>query len=149
MTHFCPACWQVVAATATVCPHCQARLAELDQRAFTAKLIAALGHPEPETRQRAAAILGERGERDAVGPLQRLLASTTEPLLATEIVTALGRIGGTEVEAPLLAALEHPAFAVREAAVAALLARGGAAAETARARAAVDPSPSVRRAATS
>ena len=51
------------------CPFCRCDLAAVAARAYPEKLIGALYHPEPETRLRAAEILGEKGYRPAIGPL--------------------------------------------------------------------------------
>jgi hypothetical protein len=61
---FCPACWVEVSEEARVCPRCGADMEAVQQgRDFVDKLIAALDHPDPETRSRAALILGlSRGE---------------------------------------------------------------------------------------
>jgi len=57
------------------------------------------------------------------------LHSTAEPLLAREIVTVLGKIGGPDAENALAGGLDQPAFVVREAALVGLVARGRAAAK--------------------
>ncbi|MBX3023771.1 HEAT repeat domain-containing protein [bacterium] len=147
MTHFCPACWRTVAATATQCPHCAHDLRALDHRDFTDKLIAALRHPEATTQRRAARILGERRAGAAVAALGAHLRATDDPFLASDIVAALARIGGPDAAALVIEALRHPAFLVRLAALRAVATIGGAAAEQAIAQAASDPSPAVRRAA--
>jgi hypothetical protein len=144
-TFFCPSCWETVEPDAKTCPHCHSDLSRFDQRELGAKLIGALRHPEPMTRQRAAFLLGERHERAAVAALGDLLRSSTEPFLVSEIATALGKIGGEEAKQLLAGALEHPAFVVREAALLALARLGGPTAAAALEHAAADPSPSVRR----
>lgn len=147
MTHFCPSCWETVESGATRCPHCLSDLRALDQRAFTAKLIDALRHPEPGTQRRAARILGERREATGVAALGQQLRATADPLLAGDLATALGMIGGREAEELLVRALRHPAFLVRQAALEGLVSVGGALAARALEHAARDPSPAVRRAA--
>lgn len=59
MTYFCPDCWKIIPADVAVCPFCRCDLAAADARSYPQKMIGALRHPEPETRQRAAEILGE------------------------------------------------------------------------------------------
>jgi HEAT repeat protein len=144
MTHFCPGCWRTVRSGDVTCPHCNSDLRALDDRAFNAKLVAALRHPEPTTRQRAASVLGERHAVEAVGALRDLLETTTEPFLAAEVVSALAKIDHPDVEALLLGALDHASFVVRQAAVHALVARDGRNARLAIRRAARDRSASVR-----
>ena len=145
MTHFCPACWHTVEAGAASCPCCGSNLAALDQLPFVVKLIAALRHPEPATRQRAAHLLGELRDPAAVTPLGELLLATSEPFLAAEIVTALGKIEDAEAETLVVRALHHPASVVRLAALRALVQRGEPSATLALRQVAHDPSPSVRR----
>ena len=69
MTYFCPGCWKIIPANAKFCPFCQCDLAAADARSYSEKLIGALHHPEPETRLRAAEILGEQRYRPAAEPL--------------------------------------------------------------------------------
>jgi HEAT repeat protein len=145
MTHFCPACWHTVAAGSTTCPRCGSNLAALDHRPFFVKLIGALRHPEPATRQRAVHLLGELRDPAAVTPLGELLLNTSEPFLAAEIVTALGKIQDAQAETLVVRALQHPASVVRLAALRALVGRGEPAATLALRKVAHDPSPSVRR----
>jgi HEAT repeat protein len=144
MTHSCLACWGTVSSEAVNCPHCNSDLRALDDRAFNGKLIAALRHPEPATRQRAAFVLGERHVAEAAGALSELLDTTAEPFLASEVLTALGNIDHPDVEVLLLRALDHASFVVRQATLHALVERGGATAALAIQRAAHDSSPSVR-----
>jgi HEAT repeat protein len=70
-------------------------------RDFVDKLIAALDHPEPETRARAALILGLRGERRGVAPLMRIVREAKDALLMEAAVQALGRIGDPRCRAAL------------------------------------------------
>lgn len=145
MTHFCPTCWQTVDPEATSCSRCGSDLTALDRRPFVAKLISALHHPEPMTRQRAAFILGELHDATAVPALGEILVTTAEPFLAAEIAGALGKINGPEAEEILVRALDHRASVVRLAVVRAVIRCGGSAAAVALRKAARDPSPSVRR----
>lgn len=60
MAHFfCRSCWSEIAPRTERCTHCGVDVRSLDERAFHDKLLGALNHPEPETRARAAHILGE------------------------------------------------------------------------------------------
>jgi hypothetical protein len=69
MTFFCPGCWKIIPGDVKVCPKCGCDLAAAAARTYPEKLIGALHHPEPETRRRAAEILGDQGHRPAIGPL--------------------------------------------------------------------------------
>ena len=91
---FCPACWAETAGDDRVCPRCGADMEAVQQgRDYVDKLIAALGHPEPETRARAALILGLRRETRGVDPLIRVLRQAHDASLVEVAIVALGRIG--------------------------------------------------------
>jgi HEAT repeat protein len=86
-----------------VCPCCGADQEALSRKSFTEKLIRALHHPEPETRIRAAFILGKLGAAEAIPALKQILLSpATDPYLAAEAATALGEIGNDEAQQILL-----------------------------------------------
>jgi HEAT repeat protein len=63
------------------------------RRDFVDKLIAALNHPEPETRARAALILGLRREMRGVDALIRVVRRAHDASLVEVAIEALGRIG--------------------------------------------------------
>ena len=64
------------------------------KESYTDKLIASLSHPDPVTRRRAAWVLGERRDREAVEPLVAALdANRDDPYILESIVEALGKIG--------------------------------------------------------
>jgi HEAT repeat protein len=92
VTYFCPSCWSEIGA-ASVCPQCGADVHDFEGEDYAAKLIRALGHPEPTLPIRAATILGELRSRAAVEPLLKVAASTTDPYIQEAAVEALGRIG--------------------------------------------------------
>ncbi|MGD0946287.1 MAG: HEAT repeat domain-containing protein [Candidatus Binatia bacterium] len=74
-----------------------------------------------------------------------LLFATSDPFLAAEIVTALGKIEDVEAETLVVRALQHQASVVRLAALRALVRRGEPTATLALRQVAHDPSPLVRR----
>jgi len=69
MTFFCPDCWKILPAEVKICPFCGYDLAAAETRSYPERLIGALHHPVPETRQLAAEILGELRYRPASEPL--------------------------------------------------------------------------------
>jgi hypothetical protein len=69
MTYFCPGCWKIIPADAMICPFCGCDLAAAGKRNYPERLIGALHHPVPETRQLAAEILGELRYGPACEPL--------------------------------------------------------------------------------
>lgn len=114
---FCPACWLEVPEEARLCPRCGADMEAVQRgRDFVEKLIAALDHPEPETRARAALILGLRGERRGVAALVRAVREGRDPFLVEAAVEALGRIGDAGSRGAIEAAALHGTLSVRRAA---------------------------------
>jgi HEAT repeat protein len=86
------------------------------QRDFVDKLIAALDHPEPETRARAAIILGLRRERRAVARLVRAVREGRDASLVEAAIEALGRIGDPACRGAVERASTHGTLRVRHAA---------------------------------
>lgn len=116
-TFFCPACWAESPTSGGTCPRCGADMEAMQQgRDFTAKLIAALDHPEPETRARAALILGLRREACSVKPLMRVVCRAEDAFLVEAAIEALGRIGDPRCRKVLEAALDRGTLRVRLAA---------------------------------
>jgi hypothetical protein len=113
MIFYCPHCWKELPDGRKVCPHCRQNISSWDVRAFTDKLLQALSHPEPMTQTRAVYILGEKRATEALGALTRLFRQSKNPFLQSEIIDALGKIGGSEAVSPLIEALYHPSFIVR------------------------------------
>lgn len=64
VTRFCTRCWARNREDERICACCGAPLIgpETNSVPYTEKLVAALRHPEPETRERAATLLGTIGE---------------------------------------------------------------------------------------
>lgn len=91
------------------------------QRDFVDKLIAALDHPEPETRALAAMILGWRGEKRGVDPLLHVVLREDDAYLVEAAVEALGRIGDPRCRPALQAAASRGQLHVRHAALRALV----------------------------
>lgn len=90
---------------------------------YVDKLIAALGHVEPLTRQRAAYLLGLIGETCAVPPLIEVLATDEDPYPRAEAALALGAIGTPSARAALeeVSARAGQSVIVKRAAARALL----------------------------
>jgi len=113
MIFYCPHCWKELPDAREVCPRCRQNISTWDVKEFTGKLLQALSHPEPMTQTRAVYLLGEKKSKDALGPLTRLLRRIKNPFLQSEIIDAIGKIGGSEAVSPLIEALHHPSFIVR------------------------------------
>lgn len=156
IVRYCPACYAENATQDTTCHRCGAPLTAQTEEDYLAKLVWALGHPEPETRIRAAALLGRLGATaaPAVNALVQAYDTADDVHLRAAVVTACGRIGGADAAALAAKALEDQSYLVRLAAVAAvrdLLATGSTLDEQLRERvqavAREDPSAGVREAA--
>lgn len=122
MVHYCPACWREIPAEADRCPFCGTALSN-DTADYTAKLIAALRHPEPFTRRRAAYLLGLRRDARGVSALIAVLETADDdPYVRAEAALALGAIGGEDALQALRRVLAAPneSVIVRRAAAAAL-----------------------------
>lgn len=101
MVVYCPSCWAELAPDAQVCPQCGADLTALGAEDYTAKLIAALRHPEPFTQRRAAYVLGLRCDPRAVPALVETMEGSADVYVRGEAAAALGKIGGAEAETAL------------------------------------------------
>lgn len=98
---FCPCCWGKVAEQDLTCPWCKADIHAADAKPFSEKLRAALHHSEPQTRIRAAWILGELREAGAMRDLVALVDEAKDGFLAEAAAEALGKIGAPEALAVL------------------------------------------------
>ena len=125
MIVYCPKCWAENQPGEKVCRRCGASLKAKTGEDFVDKLIAALGHPEPLTRRRAAWILGELHERRALGPLIAAVESSTDLDLLEGAVEALGKIGDVRAVDALAKLLPQSYLSVKLKAVEALGRIGG------------------------
>ncbi len=104
VTYYCPYCWETIPAGTRACPACGAPLEE-DSRDIIAKYIAALSHPQAETRLRAAWILGQMRAARAIESLVEVVTARGygDPYLLAAAAESLGQIGGDEAEKALVA----------------------------------------------
>jgi soluble P-type ATPase len=118
MRFFCPQCWSDLSEDVAWCPDCGLDIPTLwGGKNYVEKLIAALSHPEPETSERAARILGHLREERAVGDLIKLVSTTPDVYVARAAVEALAEIGTLQAHKFLASvAQNHKASMVREAA---------------------------------
>ena len=118
MRFFCPQCWSDFSEESSVCPQCGLDTVTFyEGKKYVDKLLIALDHPEPETAERAAWILGELGEERAVEKLGIIANTTPDVFLARAAAEALAKIKAPQAR-ELLAdiARSHKARMVREAA---------------------------------
>jgi len=143
---YCPGCWSEVSAGSKRCPACGRPLTGVEE-SYVDQLITALRHPEPTRAALAIQILSEMlAEPRAIPPLIELLGVTRDAYVLRSAVVALGRFADRRAVAPLRRVLlnRNTPLVVRFAAVDALAAIGGSAAEKAIRSAEADPCPSVR-----
>ena len=147
MTYYCPFCWFESSMSFDNCPRCRQDLTRLKEMDYAERLALSLRHPEPETRYRAAHILGLLKAVNAIPVLIQSAKETEDLFLLGEIVWALGEIKGPASLAQLINFLKHPSFIIRKEAVKALGKLGGKEAREALSSASSDPIESVREAA--
>lgn len=144
VTYLCPKCGTTRPLDEVVCGYCGFDIRAFENASFDEKLLVALFHPEPETSERAAFLLGVRGPTGAADALERRYHDTGDPFILRAVVAALARIGGPAADRVLEDARAHYFIVVRAEALRRLILRGGdvgsAAAEAAR----TDPSAYVR-----
>jgi soluble P-type ATPase len=118
MRFFCPKCWSDFPTDVARCPNCGQDIPTLWRgKSYVEKLIAALNHPEPETSERAARLLGNLREELAVGDLIKLVSTTPNVYVGRAAVEALAEIGTPQARKFLASvAQNHKARMVREAA---------------------------------
>ncbi len=113
MIFYCPNCWRELPSEQGLCVHCGQEVSVGHEKTFTEKLVQALSHPEPMTQMRAVYLLGEKRVGEVVGSLAQLFRRNKNPFLQTEIIEAIGKIGGDSAYSILIEALRHPSFIVR------------------------------------
>lgn len=144
MVIYCPKCWAENQLGDATCRQCGAALQMSTKEDYVNKLVAALQHPEPLTRKRAAWVLGELRERRALDPLIAAARATTDPDLLEGAVEALGKIRDAKAVDVLGSLLERSYLSVRLKVVEALGCIGGPRATELLRSALHDPSAAVR-----
>lgn len=130
LTRFCTRCWASNREDESTCIRCGAPLTRPEDNGvpYTEKLLTALRHPEPETRERAATLLGVIGEPGDSRIIRALLeALEVDPRggslrdigLRAAACTSLASLGACEASVILsrLALDEHTALLVSLSAV--------------------------------
>jgi HEAT repeat protein len=147
MTYYCPFCWFESSSYFDACPHCGQNLRGLKEMDYAERLALSLRHPEPETRYRAAHLLGLLKASKTIPDLIRAAKEKKDIFLLREIAWALGEMKDPATMAQLINFLKHPSFIIRKEAVKALGKLGGKQAREALSAASSDPIESVREAA--
>lgn len=113
LSFFCPCCWKKIAEKDVICPRCGGDIHAADAKTFPEKLRAALHHSEPQTRVRAAWILGELRDESAVQELMAVIEEADDGFVAEAAVEALGKVGAIDAIAVLERAEERGTVRVR------------------------------------
>ncbi len=93
LIQFCSNCWAESLFGATVCDRCGTPFSETEPIFYDQKLMRALHHPVPETREMAARLLGQRRDRHALPVLMSRLLEETDIGVLCAISTALAQLG--------------------------------------------------------
>lgn len=121
---FCPRCFAELPSALPQCLRCGLALDSWERDVpYSERLIHALGHPNPEVRMGAIIALGGRRETAACAALLHCaLIWPSDVVQGLEIVRALQAMEATDAPVPMLVRLaeEHPAHAIRRAALGAL-----------------------------
>lgn len=108
LIQFCSNCWAENLIGATVCERCGTPLSETEPIFYDQKLMRALYHPIPQTREMAAMLLGQRQDRHALPVLLSRLHEETDIGVLCAISQALGQLGDCEAVASLAKRLAPP-----------------------------------------
>ncbi len=108
LIQFCSNCWAENLFGATVCERCGTPLSETEPIFYDQKLMRALHHPVPETREMAAMLLGQRRERHALPVLLSCLLEETDIGVLCAISIALGQLGDCQAVSSLAKRLAQP-----------------------------------------
>ena len=108
LIRFCSNCWAENPIGATVCDRCGRPLTETEPIFYDQKLMRALHHPVPETREMAAMLLGQRRDRHALPVLLARLLEETDIGVLCAISQALGQLGDCRAVPSLAKRLAQP-----------------------------------------
>jgi len=93
LIQFCSNCWAENLIGATICDRCGTSLSETEAIFYDQKLLRALHHPVPETREMAAMLLGLRQDQPALPVLMSRLLEESDMGVLCAISKALGQLG--------------------------------------------------------
>src|SRR6266516_3072772 len=108
LIQYCPNCWAENTIDATVCERCSTSLSETEPIFYDQKLMRALHHPVPETREMAAMLLGQRRDRHALPVLMSCLLEETDIGVLCAISQALAQLGDCQAVTSLLYLMAQP-----------------------------------------
>ena len=105
---FCSHCWAENLLDTTVCERCGTPLSETQPVFYDQKLMRALHHPVPQTREMAAMLLGQRQDRHALPVLLSRLQEETDIGVLCAISQALAQLGDCQAVLTLAKRLAQP-----------------------------------------
>jgi hypothetical protein len=108
LIQFCSNCWAENPLDAPNCDRCGTSLSETGSIFYDQKLMRALHHPIPETREMAAMLLGQRRDQPALPVLMSRLFEETDMGVLCAISKALGQLGDCRAVASLSKRLAQP-----------------------------------------
>ena len=108
LIQYCSNCWAENTIDATVCDRCGTSLSDTEAIFYDQKLMRALHHPVPETREMAAMLLGQRQDQHALPVLMSRLLEETDIGVLCAIGKALGQLGDCRAVASLSKRLAQP-----------------------------------------
>ncbi len=108
LIQFCSNCWAENPSDAAVCDRCGTSFAETEPIFYDQKLMRALHHPVPETREMAARLLGQRRDQQALPVLLSRLFEETDIGVLCAIGQALGQLEDCRAVAALAQRLAQP-----------------------------------------
>jgi HEAT repeat protein len=108
LMQFCSNCWAENLIGATICDRCGTPLSETKPIFYDQKLMRALHHPVPETREMAAMLLGQRRDQHALPVLMSCLLEETDIGVLCAISQALGELGDCQAVTSLASRLAQP-----------------------------------------
>jgi HEAT repeat protein len=108
LLQFCSTCWAENLMEAPICTRCGTPLSETAPIYYEQKLMRALHHPLPETREMAATLLGYRRDMQALPILMSRLFEETDIAVLCAISKTLGQLGDCQAAAALSRRLAQP-----------------------------------------
>ncbi len=108
LIQFCSSCWAENLLGAPMCERCGTPLSETEPIFYDQKLMRALYHPIPETREMAAMLLGQRQDRQALPVLMSRLLEETDIGVLCAISQALAQLGNCQAVTSLAKRLAQP-----------------------------------------
>jgi HEAT repeat protein len=109
LTYFCFECYAENERPEGACVRCGGAIEPPPDTSYADLLIWALHHPLAPVATHAAAVLGDVGDRRAIGPLHVLIDDPPDPYIAAAALASLVALQGVDELRPLLERLAREA----------------------------------------